>query len=188
VIFPPLGLLSTFLDISCKGTEVDHGRLRGLLRCLGLAAGHVGGVVSDLDDDRALGHQAAIPRQPDYGHSHTVLVCDDRLELRTAISNALAGFPRFTIVGEAADAASCLRGVQDKRPDILILDVSLPGGGPPVARAVRSLHPTMHILVYSGRSDIRVQRDMLDAGADQYLLKTGRLGPLIQALDKAAGR
>jgi DNA-binding NarL/FixJ family response regulator len=46
----------------------------------------------------------------------------------------------------------------------------------------------MHILVYSGRSDIRVQRDMLDAGADQYLLKTGRLGPLIQALDKAAGR
>jgi DNA-binding NarL/FixJ family response regulator len=159
-----------------------------VLRCLGWAAERIGGVVTGLDDGRALAHQAAIPRQPDYGHSHTVLVCDDRLELRSAISTALAGFPRFTIVGEAADAASCLRGVRDKRPDILILDVSLPGGGPPVARAVRSLHPTMHILVYSGRSDIRVQRDMLDAGADQYLLKTGRLGPLIQALDKAAGR
>ena len=103
--------------MSCKGTEVDHGRLRGVLRCLGRAAERVGGVVTGIDDGRALGHQAAIPRQPDYGHSHTVLVCDDRLELRNAISTALAGFPRFTIVGEAADAASCLRGVRDKRPD-----------------------------------------------------------------------
>jgi len=129
-----------------------------------------------------------LPRQSSYGHSRTVLVCDDRPELRDAISNALAGFPRYTVVGEASDAASCLRGVEDNRPDILILDVSMPGGGPPVTRAVRSLHPTMHILVYSGRSEQRVQRDMLAAGADQYLLKTGRLGPLIQALDKSTGR
>jgi hypothetical protein len=114
VIFPPLGLLSTFPGISCTDTEVDHGRLRDVLRRLGRAAERIGGVVTGLDDGRALGHQAAIPRQSDYGHSHTVLVCDDRPELRTAISNALAGFPRFTIVGEAADAASCLRGVQDK--------------------------------------------------------------------------
>jgi len=134
-----------------------------------------------------VGH-AAIPRQPSSGHSRTVLVCDDRPELRTAISSALAGFARFTVIGEAADATSCLRIVRDSRPDILILDGSMPGRGPPVARAVRSLHPTVHILVYSGRSDIRVQRDMLDAGADQYLLKTGRLAPLIQALDKGAGR
>jgi DNA-binding NarL/FixJ family response regulator len=132
--------------------------------------------------------QPVIPSQPNYGHSRTVLVCDDRPELRHAISNALAGYPRFTVVGEAADATSCLRCVQDTRPDILILDVSMPGGGPPVARAVRSLHPTMYILVYSGRSDLRVQRDMLEAGADHYLLKTGRLGPLVQALDRAAGR
>jgi len=136
----------------------------------------------------AMGGRAVLPRQPSYGHSRTVLVCDDRPELRDAISTALAGFPRYMVVGLASDAASCLRGVQDNRPDILILDVSMPGGGPPVTRAVRSLHPTMHILVYSGRSDSRVQREMLDAGADQYLLKTGRLGPLIQALDKATGR
>ena len=136
----------------------------------------------------APGTHSLVPRQPSYGHSRTVLVCDDRPELRDAISTALSGFPRYTVIGEASDAASCVRGVQDNRPDILILDVSMPGGGPPVTRAVRSLHPTMHILVYSGRSDLRVQRDMLDAGADQYLLKTGRLGPLIQALDKATGR
>jgi len=130
----------------------------------------------------------SLPRQPSYGHTRTVLVCDDRPELRDAISSALADFPRFTVIGEAVDGASCLRSVQDNPPDILILDVSMPGGGPPVARAVRSMHPAMHILVYSGRSDSRVQQDMLDAGADQYLLKTGRLGPLIQALDRAAGR
>ena len=176
-----------------KDTEAHHGRQPGVLRFVAAATDRIGRVMSVPDDEghdarRTLGEHAGIPRQPSYGHSRTVLVCDDRVELRDAISTALAEFPRFTIVGEAVDAASCLRGVRDTRPDILILDVSLPGGGPPVARAVRSLHPTVHILVYSGRSDIRVQRDMLDAGADQYLLKTGRLGPLIQALDRAVGR
>ena len=178
--------------------EVDHGRLRVLLHRFGWAADRTGRVMTPPDDDAhdagpgwvgpAFDAAAALPRQPSYGHTSTVLVCDDRPELREAISSALAGFPRFTVIGEASDGASCLRSVQDNPPDILILDVSMPGGGPPVARAVRSLHPTMHILVYSGRTDTRVQQDMLDAGADQYLLKTGRLGPLIQALDKATGR
>ena len=136
----------------------------------------------------ALGDRLTIPRQPSYGHSRTVLLCDDRQELRSAISTVLAGFRRFRVIGEAIDAATCLRAVEDIRPDILILDVSLPGGGPPVARAVRNLHPAIHILVYSGRTDPRVQRDMLAAGADQYLVKTGRMAPLIAALDRAAGR
>ena len=124
--------------------------------------------------------------EPDLFESlRTVLVCDDRQELRDAIAKVLSDVPRFIVVGEATDDASCLQRVGDLRPDVLILDVSMPGGGPPVAKAAREINPNMHILVFSGRQDARLQREMLGAGADQYVVKTGRLRPLLEALDRA---
>ena len=115
----------------------------------------------------------------------TVLVCDDRPELRAAIGLVLAEVPRFAVVGEATDADSCLDRIRLDRPDVLILDVSMPGGGPQVAQLARQIHPTMHIVVFSGRQEPRVQKEMLTAGADQYVVKTGRLRPLMEALDRA---
>jgi DNA-binding NarL/FixJ family response regulator len=115
----------------------------------------------------------------------TVLICDDQDELREAIKVVLVDVPRFLVIGEAYDGLSCLDRVRELRPDVLILDVSMPGGGPHVARAAKELSPRTHILVFSGRQDARVQEAMLDAGADQYVVKTGRLRPLLQALDRA---
>jgi DNA-binding NarL/FixJ family response regulator len=127
-----------------------------------------------------------VTAEPDLFESlRTVLVCDDRQELRDAIGKVLSDVPRFIVVGEATDDVSCLQRIDDLRPDVLILDVSMPGGGPAVARAAKELNPTMHILVFSGRQDARVQREMLGAGADQYVVKTGRLRPLLEALDRA---
>ena len=100
-------------------------------------------------------------------------------------AKVLSDVPRFIVVGEATDDASCLQRVSDLRPDVLILDVSMPGGGPAVAKAAREINPDMHILVFSGRQDARLQREMLGAGADQYVVKTGRLRPLLEALDRA---
>ena len=122
---------------------------------------------------------------PPPGHLHTVVVCDDRVELRQAIGSILADVPRFRVIGEAADSTSCLQRVLDLQPDVLILDVSIPGGGAETARTARVLLPRLHIVVYSGRQDRRVQREMLAAGADQYVVKTGRLQPLIQALNRS---
>ena len=131
------------------------------------------------------GKPAGVPIQQGYGHSRTVLVCDDRTEVRDAIRTVLRTMPRFNLVAEAVDRTSCLALVNAVRPDILILDVSFPGGGPDVASAVRDSCPGIHILVFSGRDSSRLQTDMLQAGADQFVLKTGRLGPLVQALDRA---
>jgi two-component system response regulator NreC len=114
----------------------------------------------------------------------TVLVCDDRPELRKAIALVLSDVPRFVVVGEAIDGVSCLQRVRETRPDVLILDVSMPGGGPSVASDAKEINPGMHIVVFSGRQDTRVQREMLGAGADKYVVKTGRLRPLLEALDQ----
>lgn len=126
--------------------------------------------------------------QPSCGAQlRTVVVCDDRPELRRAISMVLADVPRFQVIGEASDGRSCLQQLIELHPDVLILDVSMPGGGPQTARTARALFPQLRIVVFSGRQDRRVQREMLAAGADQYVVKTGRLRPLIAALDRCAG-
>ncbi len=117
--------------------------------------------------------------------TRTVLVCDDRKELRVAIGDLLAQLPAFVVVGFAVDATTCLDGVRAWRPDILILDVNMPGGGPGVAAAAKGICPNLHIVVFSGHHDDIVRRGMLAAGADQYVVKTGRLSPLIQALRRA---
>jgi DNA-binding NarL/FixJ family response regulator len=119
--------------------------------------------------------------------SRTVLVCDDRKELRDAITELLALMPDFEVVASAVDADTCLAGVHRHRPDMLIVDLNMPGGGPNVVRNARTINPTMHIVVFTGQDGEAVRREMLGAGADQYVVKTGRLTPLIAALRRFGG-
>ena len=118
----------------------------------------------------------------------SVLICDDRPELRAAIRLALTANPRFIVIGEADDAVSCLDRLRETRPDVLILDVNMPGGGPEVARAVKHILPHVQILVFSSSTHPRAQPEMLHAGADDYVVKTGRIRPLLDGLDRAAHR
>jgi len=113
----------------------------------------------------------------------TVLLCDDQTVLRDAITLLLGNFPRFTVVGQAIDGASCLLRIADVRPDIVIMDVSLPGGGLELVRSARAASPDLQIVMFSGHNEATVQAEMLAAGADSYVVKTGRLKPLIDALD-----
>ncbi len=122
-------------------------------------------------------------RRPASGR---VLVCDDRYEVRNAIELALRGHPVLRLVGQAEDAMSCLSEIDRCRPDLLILDVNMPGGGPSITRELRRRWPGLFILVYSSHGQRRVREQMLDAGADQFVLKTGRLRPLLAALTAAA--
>lgn len=119
--------------------------------------------------------------------TRTVVVCDDRQEIRDAISGLVALLPDLELVGTAGDAHAGLAIVRSARPDVLIMDVNMPGGGPDAARTARAIHPTMHIIVFSGQSGDEVRDQMLGAGADQYVVKTGRLTPLMSALRQAGG-
>ncbi len=65
------------------------------------------------------------------------------------------------------------------------MDVTLPGGGAELVRSARAEHPGMHIVMFSGHDEASVRSDMLAAGADCYVIKTGRLKPLIEAMDSA---
>ncbi|TKV57345.1 response regulator [Nakamurella flava] len=114
-----------------------------------------------------------------------VLVCDDQKDLRAAVTLVLADNPTVEVVGEAPDGDTCLRLLEERRPDVLIVDVSMPGGGPDLARAIKTIRPDCHVIVFSGRADAATQEAMLEAGADQYVVKSGRLRRLIEALERA---
>ena len=115
----------------------------------------------------------------------SILICDDQPELRDAIGLILARSQRFVVVGHAEDGISCLAQVERTSPDLLILDVNMPGGGPHVVTAAKRIRPQLHIVVFSGRQETATATAMLEAGADQYILKTGRVRPLMHALETA---
>ena len=118
---------------------------------------------------------------PPGGHSWcSVLICDDQPELRMALSDALSAEPHLEVVAEARDGASCLEQLPVARPDVVILDVNMPGGGPELVSMVKLRVPTAYVLVFSARDDPRTRLAMLGAGADAYLVKTGRLQPLLR--------
>lgn len=113
------------------------------------------------------------------------MVCDDRPEVREAIVRAVGALTGYRVVGEAADGDECLARIADLRPDILTLDIGMPGGGPDLVSAIKAMQPAPYIVVFSARDEDRLREKMLDAGADRYVLKSGRLSPLILALQQA---
>ena len=115
-----------------------------------------------------------------------VFICDDQAEIRLALSEVLASLPGFQKVGESADGEGCLKDLGASRPDLLILDVNLPQGGAGLARAARVLVPDLLIVAFTAMTSPETRSAMLHAGVDYYVVKTGRLQPLTDALRSAA--
>ena len=160
-------------------------------------AADVGGLLSIVS---APGHGTTVTltltggQPPDTGttlpgaagrRTRSIVVCDDQQDLREAIRLVLTDIPRFQVVAEAGDGPTGLAEIRALKPDLIILDVTMPGGGPELARAAKDASPTSHIVVFSGRDDTATRDAMLAAGADQYVLKSGRLRLLLEALDNA---
>lgn len=121
---------------------------------------------------------------PSAGTARTVAVCDDRAEMRRSLRAALAMLPALDVVAEAWDVTTCGDVVRQLRPDLIVLDVNIPGGGASAARLVKSIRWATLIVAYSGRPERHVRAEMLGAGAGEYVLKTGRIGPLLAAVTR----
>jgi two-component system, chemotaxis family, protein-glutamate methylesterase/glutaminase len=82
-----------------------------------------------------------------------VLVCDDSPELRELVSGALARNPALEVVATAGDAAGVARAAADSRPDVVVLDLLMPGAPPDMlVLAVAASAPRSRIAVFSGRA------------------------------------
>jgi Response regulator containing a CheY-like receiver domain and an HTH DNA-binding domain len=115
-----------------------------------------------------------------------VLVADDHAIVRTGIRHVLETAPGFSVVGEASNGTEALALALELRPDVAVLDISMPGvSGLQTAAELRRRLPDTRILVLSMHDNTEYVLESLRAGVHGYLLKdsaAAELGGAIRAV------
>lgn len=112
-----------------------------------------------------------------------VLVADDHGVVRTGIRHILEGEPGFAIVAEAANGTEAVALAVEHRPDVALLDISMPGGsGLQAAAALRDCCPNVRVLMLSMYDQTEYVLESVRAGAHGYLLKDTAAAELRQAV------
>jgi two-component system response regulator NreC len=112
-----------------------------------------------------------------------VLICDDHALVRSGLRRLLESEPWIEVVGEAVDAEDALEQVGLERPDVLLLDVVMPGrSGIDALPELLAAAPGTQVLVLSMQDDPSYVRKAFAAGASGYLLKEAADAELMQAI------
>jgi two-component system, NarL family, response regulator NreC len=116
-----------------------------------------------------------------------ILLADDHAVLRAGLRALLAAQDGLEVVGEASDGGEAVRLTQALRPDVVVMDIGMPGvnGIDATARIKRDL-PTTKVLVLSMHDDQGYLRQVLRAGASGYVLKKAADTELLAAIQAAA--
>ncbi|NPA92001.1 MAG: response regulator transcription factor [Chloroflexi bacterium] len=116
---------------------------------------------------------------------HTLLLADDHAVVRAGIRKALEGMPFLRIIGEVGDGPSLFAALEDQTPDLLLIDITMPGFDPLEDTAViRQRYPHMRILVVSAYDDDVYVQGLFRIGVDGYHLKDQPLKDLRLAVER----
>src|SRR5436309_919564 len=120
----------------------------------------------------------------------TLLLADDHPIVRQGLQVVLKSQPDFKLVGEASDGLETVRLAERLRPDVLVLDLLMPGlNGLEVAKHVARRLPRTRIVVLSMHADVAYALAAVRAGASAYVLKEAGVDVLVRAIREAgAGR
>jgi len=114
-----------------------------------------------------------------------VVLADDHTILRRALMSMLSERDDVLVIGEASDGEAALNKVIETKPDVLILDLNMPGkGGLDVLPEIREQAPATKVLVLTGRDEDWYIMQALRAGAHGYILKSADEADLIDAIGK----
>jgi len=116
-----------------------------------------------------------------------ILVAEDDLRVRAALTELIAIEPDFQLVGAVGDAPAAADAAERELPDVAIVDVRMPGGGGAWAtREIRRRSPSTRVLAFSGHTDQQTVNEMLDAGAQGYLVKGSSITVILETIAVAA--
>lgn len=112
-----------------------------------------------------------------------IVLADDHALVREGLRRAIEGEPDLEVVGEAANVAATIEQVSSARPDLLLLDVSMPGGGGIAAlREIRKAGLPTRILVLTMHDDPEYLRVALISGASGFVLKQAASREVVTAI------
>jgi two-component system, NarL family, response regulator DevR len=117
-----------------------------------------------------------------------VLLVDDHEVVRIGLKALLSRYPQFEVVAEAETADEAIARAQQYRPDVVVMDVRLPGrSGIEATREITSTLPEIDVIVLTSYAEDELLFDAIAAGASGYVLKQIGSDDLIRALE-AVGR
>jgi PAS domain S-box-containing protein len=114
-----------------------------------------------------------------------LLVADDYEIVRRGLRSLLLEQPNFIVCGEAIDGQDAIEKARDLKPDVVVMDVSMPRlNGLEATREIRRTLPDCQVLILSQHESAEMARQALKAGARGYVVKSSVLKDLISALTK----
>lgn len=116
----------------------------------------------------------------------TVVFADDHEIVRYGLTLLLNGEPDLEVVGEAANAPQTLQLVESLRPEVLLLDLYLPGAtGLSLVNEVRQRYPDVKIVMLSGQATVAAVHASLQAGVSGFVRKDDEVEEMIKAIRAA---
>jgi two-component system, NarL family, invasion response regulator UvrY len=117
----------------------------------------------------------------------SILLVDDHPVVRQGYRRVLEHQSNFRVVAEADDAASAYSAFKQHSPDVVVLDISMPGAsGLEAIRNIKSRNGRAHILVFSMHAEALLVKAAFDAGAGGYVTKSNEPSVLIRAIHSVA--
>jgi DNA-binding NarL/FixJ family response regulator len=116
-----------------------------------------------------------------------VLLADDHAVVRSGLRAMLEALPDMLVVGEAGDGASAVREAVAVRPDVVVMDVSMPGmNGIEATRELGARCPGVRVVALTAHEDRGYLQQLVAAGAVGFVLKRAATGDLVRAIRHAA--
>jgi two-component system response regulator NreC len=116
-----------------------------------------------------------------------ILLADDHVTVRHGLKLLIDGQPDMKVVSEASDGASAVRNALEAKPDVIVMDISMPGmNGLVATRTLKQTQPGAAIVTLTRHSDDAYLQELLRAGVSAYVLKQSPPAELLQAIRAAA--
>jgi DNA-binding NarL/FixJ family response regulator len=110
-----------------------------------------------------------------------IFIADDSAILRERLASALSEIAGVQVVGEAGDAKEAAEAILRVVPDLVVLDIQMPGGsGIEVLRELKQARPSIRVIIFTNHYSRQYQKRCLALKADYFLPKVVALGELIE--------
>ncbi|HEX4929446.1 MAG TPA: response regulator, partial [Gaiellaceae bacterium] len=154
-------------------------------RGLGLAP-HLGGAGQAPDNPQAAVEASPTPNSTPE-REITCLIVDDHEVVREGLRLSLSRAPHIRVIGEASDGASAVSLAERRRPDVVIMDVRMPGmDGLQATKILSEKLPETAVLIFTAYSERSLLGRGLESGAKGYILKEAPHQTLLRAIEKVA--
>src|SRR2546428_1396226 len=118
----------------------------------------------------------------------TCLIVDDHEVVREGLRLALSRAPNIRVIGEASDGESAVALAERRKPDVVLMDIRMPGmDGLEATKAISDRVPESSVLVFTAYSERSLLARGLECGAKGYVLKETPHETLVRAIERVAG-